>query len=81
MKNRLLELMAKRQSEMSLAAGEPIEMNLAVVSRETGISRQALTVWKNQELDGLRRETVETLCEYFNCNIGDLLYLEKEQAG
>jgi len=50
------------------------------LSEQTGISRPSLTRMKNNESRGVNFETVETLCQFFDCDINDFLYIEKERA-
>lgn len=51
------------------------------LSKETGISRPTLTRIYNDESDRIEFLTVQKLCDYFECNVGDLLVLEEESEG
>jgi len=54
--------------------------SISQVSEETGITRPTLTRWRDNKSDGIRLETLEKLCDYFNCDIQDLLHTDKEGA-
>lgn len=47
------------------------------LSEETGISRVPLSNLYNENGKGIEYETLNTLCRFFGCSIGDLLeYVE-----
>lgn len=48
------------------------------LSLKTGIARQTLTSLKENTCKGVNWTTLETLCNYLNCEVGDLLILEEE---
>ena len=48
------------------------------LSLETGLSRQTLTALKDNTNHGVNLSTLETLCNYFNCEVGDILVMEEE---
>lgn len=52
--------------------------SISNLSRETGISRVTLHELYHDKNKAIRFETIETLCRYFNCEVGDLLEYEKE---
>lgn len=43
------------------------------ISMETGISRTTLTNLYYERTGGIEFETLERLCRYFDCDIGDLI--------
>lgn len=65
--NRLPALIGQKQSQ------ENRVINVKILSQETGISRQTLYKWLEGKLDRFEAETIEKLCRYFHCDIGDLL--------
>lgn len=73
MKHRLVKLMAERQDK----SGERV--TAMDVSRGAGITPQTLYKWLNDGIKRFDSETVEKLCDYFGCEVGDLLYLEDEK--
>jgi putative transcriptional regulator len=56
---------------------EKRKINVAVLSRETNLTRVTITKWINNDLDRFEAATIVTLCAYFNCDIGDLLKLDR----
>ena len=56
--------------------------SFALLERETGITRKTLTKLYDGEGKGIEYETLNALCKYFNCSIGDLLeYVPEEKEG
>ncbi|MEK5139108.1 helix-turn-helix transcriptional regulator [Priestia sp. FSL W8-0001] len=50
------------------------------LSKETGISRPTLTRLYDEETKQLDFGTVGILCDFFGCDIGDLLVLEESDS-
>jgi putative transcriptional regulator len=48
------------------------------VQRETGIAWSTLNSWANNQLTRYDAPVIMALCEYFDCQVGDLLVFEKE---
>lgn len=44
-----------------------------IVTQETGLSSGVLTRLVNSEFDRVERGTLDTLCRFFGCGIGELL--------
>lgn len=59
-------------------------VKISDVYRETGVSRSTLTkMWKG-ETNMIKFETLDVLCKYFNCEVGDFIKLvpdDKETKG
>lgn len=72
MTNRLLELMAEKQIK------EHRPITVTIMSREMGMSRQAIYDWINDDLTSYPKKTINQFCEYFDCNPGDLIIRTKE---
>ena len=67
-KNNLRILMAKEK------------MNIKDVHEKTGLSRTTISKLYNEESTTIAFETIQKLCQLFDCDVNDLLYLdEKEQ--
>lgn len=47
------------------------------LSEITGITRNTLTRLKNNECKGINFDTIETLCKFFNCDLDEILKIEK----
>jgi len=67
-KNNLRILMAKHK------------MNIQDVHEKTGLSRTTISKLYNEESTTIAFETISKLCKLFDCNVDDLLYLEKEEG-
>ncbi len=54
--------------------------NIAIndVQRETGIAWSTLNSWANNQVTRYDAPVIRALCDYFNCQVGDLLVYEKE---
>ncbi len=48
------------------------------VQRETGIAWSTLNSWANNQVTRYDAPVIQALCEYFDCQVGDLLVFEKE---
>lgn len=47
------------------------------VSEETGISRTTLTALYYNKCTGIQFDTLEKLCDALTCEVGELLYINK----
>lgn len=47
--------------------------SFSVLEKETGISRKTLAKIYNGEGGGIDYDTLNALCVYFNCTVGELL--------
>ena len=56
------------------------QQNIALldVHRETGIAWSTLNSWANNHVTRYDAPVIQALCEYFDCQVGDLLFYEKE---
>ncbi|MEA4909162.1 MAG: helix-turn-helix transcriptional regulator [Anaerolineaceae bacterium] len=56
------------------------QQNIALmeVQRETGIAWSTLNSWANNQVTRYDAPVIQALCEYFNCQVGDLLVFEKD---
>lgn len=48
----------------------------AEISRATGLNRAILRRYALDEIKRFRVTTLDTLCEFFDCQVGDLLYID-----
>ncbi len=55
------------------------QQNIALmdVQRETGIAWSTLNSWANNQVSRYDAPVIKALCEYFDCQVGDLLVYEK----
>lgn len=71
LKSNLSKLLLAR----SMAEGRRITQR--ELSNATGISEMTISSWMSDEpLDMISSKTVTRLCEYFRCEIGDLIAIE-----
>ncbi|MEK5065926.1 helix-turn-helix domain-containing protein [Cytobacillus sp. FSL R5-0596] len=73
--------MKKVKTRLHVLMGEKKIRSINQLSKETGITRQTLTRIYNEESNQLDFATIEKLCEFFECDLGDLLYLDEESEG
>ncbi len=55
-------------------------ITLRTVAMETGLTQHTVYGIANDTLKEIPREAINTLCEYFGCDIGDLFYTEDVEA-
>jgi putative transcriptional regulator len=48
------------------------------VAEVTGLNKNTISKWVRNEVDNFSGEILAAFCDYFECDIGDLLYYEKE---
>ena len=48
------------------------------VQRETGIAWSTLSSWENNQVTRYDAPVIQAMCEYFDCQVGDLLVFEKQ---
>lgn len=66
------------KSNLHVLMGTHKIKSILQLSELTGISRASLTRLYNDSAKGVELETLNTLCAYFNCSIGDLLEYVKD---
>ena len=50
------------------------------VARKTGINKNTLSSLYNEKVSGIRFDTLERLCKFLNCSIGELIeYIPEEE--
>ena len=55
-------------------------LKIADVARATGVNRGTITRLYHENAQRVDFDTLETLCRYFNCEIGDLLIMQGSGA-
>lgn len=56
------------------------KLNIKDVHERTGLSRTTISKLYNEESTTIAFETIYKLCQLFNCDVKDLLYLEEEKG-
>ncbi len=54
-------------------ANEKRNISLSEVARETGIARKTLQSWANNNVSRFDAPVIEALCEYLECEPGNLI--------
>jgi len=70
-RNRLIELISKKQQV------ENRLIKIRELAQETGISHQTIYSWMDDNLTRFEVKVCDAFCRYFDCNYGDLLYLDR----
>lgn len=72
LKNRLVELLLEKSRQ------EKRRITQSELAAETGIGNNTISGWATdkQEMTKIDVSVLKSLCVYFNCEVGDLLYLE-----
>jgi putative transcriptional regulator len=69
-RNRLLELMQERERKV----GRRLKQH--DIAEFVGVSDHTIINWIRNEVTKFDGQTIERLCDYFNCELSDLLYFE-----
>jgi len=73
--NRFAILLAEKRVK------EKRNIPLVEVAEHTGISRQALYKWENNNIERFETRVIDAICKYFNVRPGDLFeYVEDPPA-
>jgi putative transcriptional regulator len=71
MRNRLLDLLTEKERR------ERRRISQAEIARDIGVSTNTMSHWMQNNQDKLDVSVIERLCDYFQCELGDLLVLEE----
>ena len=73
--NRIKILVAEKELR------EGRKLTYRTIAQETGVSTSTLTAYITQKINRFDAQTLEALCKYFGCQIGDvLIYTDKPPA-
>lgn len=68
------------RSRLHILMGERKIKSILQLHNETDITRKSLTNLYNDKFKAVDVETLDRLCKYFGCGLGDLLeYVEEEK--
>jgi DNA-binding Xre family transcriptional regulator len=70
LRNRLLILLHEKERK------EGKRIKQAELARAVGVSSPTIAAWLINDVTKFEAHIIEGLCEYFECSVGDLLYLE-----
>jgi len=81
----MIYFLIKREDTMSIKVhlgrllGER-RLRASEVARKTGINKNTLSSLYNERVSGIRFDTLEKLCRFLNCSVGDLIeYMPDEE--
>ena len=72
LRTRILQLIQKYEQEKGKRVTQ------VEIANCVGVSEPTIIRWIRNDLKRLDSRTVEKLCKFFNCEVGDLLYIEDE---
>jgi putative transcriptional regulator len=55
------------------------KMKIVDVARETGLNRNTVTLLYKETAQRIELDAIEKLCRLFECEVGDLLELQRDQ--
>lgn len=70
LKNRLLILIQARERTMSR------RIKLKDLASFVGVTNHTVTSWIRNDIRKYEAQIIEGFCDYFNCDVGDLLYFD-----
>lgn len=70
LKNRLLFLLTEKERK------EGRRITQIEVARAIGISSNTMSSWVHNDITKFEAPIVERICDYFQCDVSDLLYFE-----
>lgn len=51
----------------------------AELARKTGINKNTISALYNEKVSGIKFETLEKLCEFFGCNVNEIIeFIQKK---
>lgn len=74
LKNRLLILLTDKERK------ENRRISQTEVARAIGVSNHTIANWIRNDVTKIETSIVEGLCEYFQCDLTDLLYFEESNV-
>lgn len=72
-KNRIVALIGERQAKTNKT------VTPSDVAEAVGLSRQAIHKWVHNQITTYPADTLDKLCEYFDCQVGDILFYEADE--
>ena len=71
-RTRIVELMARKQEKTRKI------VDVATIMENTGLSRPTVTNWVKGRVRRFDEDTIVRFCEYFDCDVGDLMTLAED---
>jgi len=73
-RNRFLILLAEKEKR------EGRRIRNKEIAEVVGVTQHTVARWLKNEVDKVELPVLEAFCDYFECEVGDLLYIERENA-
>ncbi|MBZ0282967.1 MAG: helix-turn-helix transcriptional regulator [Anaerolineae bacterium] len=73
-RNRFLILLAEKEKR------EGRRIRNKEIAQVVGVTQHTVARWLKNEVDKVELPVLEAFCDYFACEVGDLLYIERENA-
>ncbi len=73
LRNRLFLLINEKERRVGR------KISYAEISEETGIGISVLSRWVQNKVDRFDGHVVVRLCDYFECDLSDLLYIDRSE--
>jgi len=67
------------KNKLAILMAENDIRTMIELSSKTGLDKNTISNWYNQKVTRFSAETLEVLCEFFDCQVGDILVYEKEK--
>ena len=48
------------------------------IKNKTGMAMSTISAWSTNRINRYDADTIAVLCDYFDCNVGDLIFYERE---
>ncbi len=75
LRNKLLYLHTEKERR------ERRHISYAEISKATGISSSVISRWISEDIERFDSPVVVKLCDYFGCELNDLLYIDRSGDG
>lgn len=75
MRNRFLTFLAQKEIR------EQRRIKTYEIVEATGVSFTTVQRWMRNEVSKIEGTVIEAFCAYFDCDIGDLLYIDESVGG
>lgn len=73
-RNRFLILLAEKEKR------EGRRIRNKEIAQVVGVNEHTVARWLKNEVQKVEFPLLEAFCDYFECEVGDLLYIEREQS-
>jgi DNA-binding Xre family transcriptional regulator len=74
LRNRLFLLISEKERQLGR------RITHTEIAEETGVTIQLVGRWVKNDVTQYSGEIIEKLCDYFHCEVGDLLYIDRNSS-